>query len=160
VAEEDEQDEAVMEGCSLEHERRQRGDMTTAKSSGGSSSVRERRRARESLEVRGKVRGLYWWCLPCYRGRGSTGEAATGGNDWSNGLQAIDGRGRVKRGFKRGIQGGGGQMLDRHHEARDHGSGDGRGRWDLVVAQEEEERANMRDPHGSGTRENASLWNA
>jgi hypothetical protein len=44
-------------------------------------------------------------------------------------------------------------MLDQHHEARDHGSGDGKGRWDLVVAQEEEERANMRDPHGSGMRE-------
>jgi hypothetical protein len=51
-------------------------------------------------------------------------------------------------------------MLDQHHEARDHGSGDGRGQWDLVVAQEEEERANMWDPHGSGTREKASLWNA
>jgi hypothetical protein len=44
AVEEDEPDEAVPEGCSLEHERRQRGDVTEAKNGGGLSSTRGRRK--------------------------------------------------------------------------------------------------------------------
>jgi hypothetical protein len=40
AVEEDEPDEVVPEGCSPEHERRQRGGTTEAKSGGGLSSVR------------------------------------------------------------------------------------------------------------------------
>jgi hypothetical protein len=45
VVEEDELDEAVPEGCSLEHERRRRGDGMEVKNSYGLSSTRGRRRA-------------------------------------------------------------------------------------------------------------------
>jgi hypothetical protein len=40
-----EPDEAVLEGCSLEHERRQRSGATTKKTGGGLSSLRGQRKA-------------------------------------------------------------------------------------------------------------------
>jgi hypothetical protein len=57
AVEEDEPDEAVPAGCSLEHERRQRADATEAKNGGGLSSARVRRKARGSSGERGKRGG-------------------------------------------------------------------------------------------------------
>jgi hypothetical protein len=45
TVEADELDEVVPEGCSLEHERRRRGDTTEVKNGGGLSSMRGRRKA-------------------------------------------------------------------------------------------------------------------
>jgi hypothetical protein len=81
VAEEDEQDEAVPKGCSPEHQRRWRGDVTMAKSDGDLISAQERRRARERSRARGKGAGCSTgWSLPFYSGRGSVREVTTSGN--------------------------------------------------------------------------------
>jgi hypothetical protein len=45
VVEEDEPDKVVLEGCSLEHERRRRGCTTEVKNDGGLSSAQGRRKA-------------------------------------------------------------------------------------------------------------------
>jgi hypothetical protein len=54
AVEEDELDEAVLEGCSLEHERRRRGDEMEAKNNNGLSSVRGRSKAQWSSGERGQ----------------------------------------------------------------------------------------------------------
>jgi hypothetical protein len=51
---EDEEDEVVLRGCSLEHGRWQRGGATEAKSGGDLSSVWERGRARENSKESGE----------------------------------------------------------------------------------------------------------
>jgi hypothetical protein len=90
VAEEDEQDEAVPEGCSPEHMWRWRGDVPMVKNVRGSSLVQEQRKMRESSVVRGNGAGCYGeWSLPFI----GVGEAVTGSNDRSNGLNNIDSRG-------------------------------------------------------------------
>jgi hypothetical protein len=63
VADEDKHDEAVSEGCSLEHIRWWRGNVMTVK--------------RGFIAVGGAPRVE----LAFYRGRGSAGEATTGGNE-------------------------------------------------------------------------------
>jgi hypothetical protein len=55
-------DEVVSEGCSSEDDQRWRGDMMTVKSDGGSTSSRERRRARDSSRGRGKGMGCSKGC--------------------------------------------------------------------------------------------------
>jgi hypothetical protein len=52
-----EEDEAVLEGCSPEHEQRQRGSAIEAKNGDGLSLVRGRRKARGSSGERGKRDG-------------------------------------------------------------------------------------------------------
>jgi hypothetical protein len=56
MVEEDEMDEAVLEGCSLEHERRQRAVATEVKNGGGLSSARGRRRGSSGERGKGVVR--------------------------------------------------------------------------------------------------------
>jgi hypothetical protein len=51
-----EPNEAVPEGCSLEHERRRRGGAMAKKTGGGLSSLRGRRKARGSWEGGGEGR--------------------------------------------------------------------------------------------------------
>jgi hypothetical protein len=57
MVEEDEPDEAVLEGCSPEHEGWQRGGATKAKNGDSLSSARVRRKARGSSRERGKGGG-------------------------------------------------------------------------------------------------------
>jgi hypothetical protein len=72
AAEEDEQNDAVMEGCSLEHKRRWRGGVTTVKGGSSSSSTQERRNVREGSVERGKGVGCsVGWSSPF---KGSWGE--------------------------------------------------------------------------------------
>jgi hypothetical protein len=80
LAEEDEQDEVVSEGHSLERDLRPRGGAMAAKSGGGS-------------RARGKVQGAPSVELALYRGWGGAKEGAMGSNGRSNGLSAVDGRG-------------------------------------------------------------------
>jgi hypothetical protein len=67
VAEEEGQDEAMLEGCSPEHEQQRGGGVATVKSSGGLSSAREQRRVRESSGVMGKGDGCSGVVLTFYR---------------------------------------------------------------------------------------------
>jgi hypothetical protein len=69
----------VPEGCDDGKDQR-RGGATMVKTDGGSSSVRERRKARESSRAKGKGAGCSGVEIAFYRGRGSTGEVTTGGN--------------------------------------------------------------------------------
>jgi hypothetical protein len=94
VAEEDEKGEAEPVSGSLEHDRWWRGGTTKAESGGGSSSAREWRRVRENSGVRGEGAGFSRGSdHPFIGAEGRRG----GGNDKSNGFNAIDGRGGVKR---------------------------------------------------------------
>jgi hypothetical protein len=72
AVEEDELDEVVLEGCSLEHEHRRRGDAMEAKNSDGLSSARgssgEGKKGRSGLGV----------LVAFYRGQGSTEEGWAG----------------------------------------------------------------------------------
>jgi hypothetical protein len=54
VVEEDESDEAVLEGCSPEHEQQRRGGTMEEKNGGGLSSSRGRRKMQEISGERGK----------------------------------------------------------------------------------------------------------
>jgi hypothetical protein len=97
-----EEDEAVSEGCSSEHERRRRGGAMEPKNGGGLSSMRERRKARRSSGERGKRggegRGLL---LPFIGAEGPPGRGGRGGNSGVNGFNAIEDRARL-RGVKEG----------------------------------------------------------
>jgi hypothetical protein len=57
------------------------------------------------------------------------------------------------RGFKRGIQGIGGQLLDRHHEARDLDDGNGPRRREMVAARGKKKGSNSWGPHVSDWKE-------
>jgi hypothetical protein len=59
---------------------RRRGCVMAAKSGGGSNSVRERRKVRESSRARGSGARCSGARLAFYRGRRRVGEVATGGN--------------------------------------------------------------------------------
>jgi hypothetical protein len=81
AVEEDEPDEAVPEGCSPEHERRQRGDATEVKNSSGLSSARGRRKVRGSSRERGKRSGEGRGCSSPFIGTdGALGRGGRGGN--------------------------------------------------------------------------------
>jgi hypothetical protein len=56
---EDEQDEAVLEGCSLGYKWRWRGSTMIVKGGGGLSSAQERRKVREGSVERGNGAGYY-----------------------------------------------------------------------------------------------------
>jgi hypothetical protein len=74
AVEEDEPDEAVPEGCSLEQERQQRGGVMEAKNGDGLSSARGRRKARgrsgerEKMAVRAGDACRHLWGLREHRG--------------------------------------------------------------------------------------------
>jgi hypothetical protein len=77
AVEEDELDEVVLEGCSLEHEHRRRGDAMEAKNSDGLSS------ARGSSGERGKRGGQGWGCSSPFIGaKGAPRRGGQGGNGW------------------------------------------------------------------------------
>jgi hypothetical protein len=82
VAEEDELDEVVPEGCSPEHELQRRGGAMEAKNGGGLSLPRGRRKARCSSGERGKRGGEGWGCSPPFIGaEGTPGRGGRGGNE-------------------------------------------------------------------------------
>jgi hypothetical protein len=68
------------------------------------ASTRARKGAREWS---GEVQGALGVELTIYRCRRRAGEAATGGNWWLNGLQAIDGRGWLRIGINPMVKVGG-----------------------------------------------------
>jgi hypothetical protein len=75
AVEEGEPDEAVSEGCSLEHERWRRGSAMAKKTGSGLSSQQERRKAQGCSGARGKRGGEGRRYSGVYiRGQGSTGE--------------------------------------------------------------------------------------
>jgi hypothetical protein len=74
VAEEDEQDEAVPEGCSPKYKRRQRGDATMAKSDGGLNSDARAEEGENELESEGERCGvLRGWSSPFIGVEGASG---------------------------------------------------------------------------------------
>jgi hypothetical protein len=104
--EEDEPDEAVPEGCSLEHEQRWRFIAMEMKIGGSLSSARGRRKARGSSGEWGNGAVRAGGAHRFYRGCGSVGE------EWTrvvtgaiNGFNTIEGRVRL-RGVKGGLDGG------------------------------------------------------
>jgi hypothetical protein len=75
TVEEDELDEAVLEGCSPEHERHRRGGTTEAKNGGGLSSARGSSRERE------KRGSESWGCSSHFIGaEGASWRGGRGGN--------------------------------------------------------------------------------
>jgi hypothetical protein len=77
-----EEDEAVPEGCSPEHERRWRGGVTEAKNDDDLSSAWGQRKARGSLGERGKRGGEGRGCSSLFIGsKGVLGRDGRGGND-------------------------------------------------------------------------------
>jgi hypothetical protein len=73
-------------------QRQCRGGTATVKLRRWRASTRERWRARKNSRVR------------C--GGGASGRGGRGGNGWCNGLNVIEGRVKIKRGLRRGSEGG------------------------------------------------------
>jgi hypothetical protein len=103
TVEEDEPDEAVLEGCSPEHERRQRGSATEVKNGDGLSSAQVQRKVRGSSAKRGERGCEGRGCSSPFIG--ADGAPGRGGRVVManvNGFKAIEGGRGEGGGFKEG----------------------------------------------------------